>query len=108
MAASPVKPVAGLTSTIVTGGQAVVAVPAGAQGGFIVNPANPVDQGLANSEPIFIDPTGADAVLEANGTCFRIDPGQSWEIIPGQTTTTSVNAASGGHKFSVVYTQDAS
>jgi len=34
---------------------------------------------------------------------FALQPGQTWQIIPGQTTPTSVNAASSGHQFTAVY-----
>jgi len=44
-----------------------------------------------------------DAELEGNDTTFVLQPGQSWTGIPGQTTRTSVNAATSGHKFSAIY-----
>lgn len=81
--------------------QAVLGDPAGVNGGFITNPASAADQGLANAEDLFVDPVGA-ASEAGNGTTFRLAPGQTWSLIPGQTTPTSVNAASSGHKFSVV------
>ena len=34
-----------------------------------------------------------------NVTTFALQPGQSWYAVPGQTTVTSVNAATTGHKF---------
>jgi hypothetical protein len=96
-----VTPTAGLISNIVTGGIAVNAIGALPNGGFITNPVDAADQGLAVAEVLYVDPVGA-AGLAANGTTFALYPGQSWPIIPGQTTPTSVNAASSGHKFSVV------
>ena len=101
-----VTPVPGLNSAVAVGGTAVVAVgaiPAGVGGGFITNPYTAADQGVANAEPIYIDPTGADPGLAANGTTFALWPGSRWNLIPGQATETKVNAASNGHKFSVVY-----
>lgn len=102
MATTPVTPKAGLVSEVAVGGTPVIVAPAGVNGGFITNPASPTDQGLADAETLYVDPVGA-AGLEANGTTFALAPGQSWSFIPGQTTTTSVNAQSAGHKFSVVY-----
>jgi hypothetical protein len=96
-----VTPVAG-TAVVTTGGTPVLAAPGNVNGGFITNPVAAADQGLATAEPIYVSPVGA-ASLEGNGTTFRIDPGGTWEMIPGQTTPTSVNAASNGHAFSVVY-----
>ena len=97
-----VTPIAGLASVVATGGTAVVVVGPLPNGGIIVNPYSPTDEGLANSEPIYVDPTGAPATLVGNGTTFAIQPGGSWQIIPGQTSSTSVNAASSGHTFSVI------
>ena len=98
-----VTPVAGLTSEVLLGGTAVVVIPPNANGGVITNPYAASDQGLENAEVLYIDPTGAAADLSANGTAFALQPGQEWTIIPGQTTSTSVNAASSGHKFSAIY-----
>jgi hypothetical protein len=100
-----VTPVPGLISFISVGGTPQNAVAANPNGGYITNPYTAVDQGLgagAAPEPLFIDPTGAAATTQANGTTFRLEPGQTWFLIPGQSTTTSVNAATSGHNFSVV------
>lgn len=105
MAATPVTPGPGLVSFITAAGTPVVVAPAGPNGGYITNPISSVDQGLGPSaapEPLFVDPTGAPATTQGNGTTFRIEPGGTFFLIPGQTTTTSVNAASAGHRFSVV------
>lgn len=97
-----VTPVAGINTLVAVGGTAVAVLPGNITGGIIQNPYAPADQGLANAEPIYVDPTGADATLQGNGTTFRIEPGQTWAGIPGQTTVTKVNAATNGHKFSAV------
>lgn len=99
---TPVTPTPGLVSSVATGGDAVNAVPANPNGGFITNPAAAVDQGLVTAENLYVNAVGA-ATLNGNGTTFALAPGQSWPIIPGQTTPTSVNAPSSGHQFSVTY-----
>ena len=91
----PVTPVAGTNSTVPSGGTAVPAAPGGVNGGFITNPATA-------TEPLYVDPTGANATLGAGGTTFALQPGQTWNLIPGQTTPTTVNAATNGHSFSCV------
>jgi len=101
MAVDPVTPIAGLTSVVAVGGTPVNAVAGGPNGGLIVNPYTPTSQDLADAEPLYIDPVGA-AGVEGNGTTFELQPGQSWTLIPGQTTPTSVNAPSSGHKFTVI------
>jgi hypothetical protein len=103
--ATPVTPKPGQNIVVTTGGTPVVVVPAGPNGGFITNPVYPADQGLGSgvsAEALYVDPLNP-ATLAANGTCFRLGPGETWEIIPGQTTPTTVNAATSGHKFSVVW-----
>ena len=100
MAATPVTPIPGNASQIAQGGVAVNAVLGGPNGGQIVNPYTPADQGIPNTEPLYVDPVG-EAGLAGNGTTFALQPGQSWSVIPGQVTNTSVNAATSGHKFSV-------
>lgn len=97
-----VTPVPGLVSTVAVGGAAVTAVGPNPNGGFITNPATAADQGIVTVEPLYINPV-ATAGTSGNGTTFALAPGQTWLIIPGQTTPTSVNAASNGHKFSVIF-----
>ncbi len=102
MAATPVTPVPGTASVVVTGGVPVTAVPAGPNGGKITNPFSPEDQGISVAEVLYVSPVSPPG-LEGNGAVFTIYPGYSWDIIPGQTTPTYVNAATSGHKFSVIY-----
>jgi len=100
-----VTPVPADVTIVATGGtpvNAIAANPAGIGGGILANPIQPADQGLANAEPLYVDPTGNPATLQGNGSTFRLESGQSWSAIPGQTTATSVNAQSSGHKFSGV------
>ena len=100
-----VTPGPGLVSSVVTGGDAVTAVGPNPNGGFIMNPASAADQGLSAAESLTINPVTTALVGgsgDGNGTNFVLPPGGIWQIIPGQTTPTSVNAASDGHQFSVV------
>ena len=97
-----VTPVAGINSVVVSSATPVVAVPANPNGGFISNPYYAADQGLVTAETLYIDPVGSAGVV-GNGTTFPLLPGQTWTIIAGQTTPTTVNAPTGGHRFSVVY-----
>lgn len=103
--ASPVTPAAGLASEVTTGETAVITVGPNPSGGFILNPASAADQGLGVAEPLYVDPVQAPGGVDGagNGTTFAIQPGGTWDLIPGQTTPTWVNSTSGGHKFSVVY-----
>lgn len=87
------------TAKITTGGQAVVAANGPLAGGVITNPSTAAEQGILSAEPLFLDVTGAVAALEETATTFALQPGASFEIIPGQTTNVSVNAATSGHLF---------
>lgn len=95
-----VTPIAGVNSEVIVGGTANVCIGPLPNGGVIVNPSSPDDQGLADTEDLFVDPVG-EATLNGNGTTFRLAPGQSWEVVAGQTTPTYINAPSSGHKVSV-------
>ena len=94
-------PTPGLVSVVTVGGTPVTVANGGQNGGIITNPLLATDQGIASTEPLYINPVTA-AGLAGNGTTFALQPGQSWEFIAGQTTPTSVNAVTSGHKFSVV------
>lgn len=102
MAVAPVTPQAPLASAVAVGGTAVTVFPAGITGGFIQNPASAADQGLGGTEPLYVNVVGA-ATLNGNGTTFALAAGQTWTAIPGQTTITSVNATSNGHKFTATW-----
>jgi hypothetical protein len=94
---------AGLNSVVATGGTAVPAIPVNINGGIITNPLAAADQGLPEpAETLYVNPMGA-ATLTANDQTFALAPGQSWVAVPGQTTITTVNAPSSGHKFSVIF-----
>lgn len=101
-----VTPIPGLVSAVAVGGTAVTVVAPNPAGGFITNPASAADQGLGAAESLYVNPIGA-ATLTAIGTTFEIPPGGSWPLIAGQTTPTSVNAVSAGHRFSVISLENA-
>jgi len=90
-----VNPQIGSNTQVVTAGTAVVAIPPNPAGGFIENP-------IDAPGPLYVDPT-IPASTTGNGSCFAIQPGQRWDVIPGQTTNTSVNSLNDGHQFSAVY-----
>lgn len=99
-------PRAGAVSQVGVGGTsviAVIAVPAGMGGGFVTNPYTALDQGLSQAEPLYIDITGAPATTSGNSTTFALQPGQTFNMVAGQVTGVSANAASTGHKFSVIW-----
>lgn len=104
MAAVPVTPVPGLVYEVTTGGTAVIAVPSGPNGGYITNPFSAADQGIApaSAEWLYCDPV-APAILGAYGTTTGLAPGATYDLVPGQTTPTYVNAATAGHRFTVVW-----
>lgn len=102
MAATPVTPVVGSASAIVTGGTAVTVVPPNPNGGYISNPYSASDQGISVAEWIYVDPV-TSAILGSYGTTSGIAPGGSFNIIPGTTLPTTVNAATTGHRFTVVW-----
>jgi len=92
-------------SKIAVGGVAVNVIYGGVAGGVITNPARAADQGIAAAETLYVDPSGADAMLRSGPTTVAIQPGQSYNLPAGQTTNVSVNAATSGHRFSGVIFQ---
>lgn len=97
-----VTPAPGLIDIIATGGTSVGVIQAFPNGGLIVNPLTASDQGLSVAEPLYINPTGKPAQLVGRNQTFAIQPGQTWFVVPSQSTTTFANAASSGHRFSCV------
>jgi hypothetical protein len=97
--ATPVSGVTVVTST--TPGQAVTAISPNQAGGYIVNPLDEVDQGLAIAEPLYVNQV-TSAATAANGTTLALQPGQSYTIIPNTITPVSVASASASHKFTAV------
>lgn len=100
--APPVTPVAGINSFITTGGDDVIAVPGGPNGGYITNPSTAADQNISPAEWLYVDPV-TNPILGAYGTTTGLAPGSTYSLIAGQTTVTRVNAATAGHRFTVVW-----
>ena len=86
---------------VATGGVPVVAFVGALYGGRITNPASSIDQGIAHLELLFVDIVNT-AGLQATSTTVALQPGQSFDVPPNQTTPVSVNAATSGHRFSAV------
>ena len=90
-------------SVVQTGGKPVTAMFGPVAGGIITNPPTPVGQGITTLEPLWIDIVNP-ATLGKNGTSFALQAGQTYTVVPGQTTSVSITAATTGHRFSgVVY-----
>lgn len=95
-----VRPFQGATSVVGIGGKAVIAAFGPMLGGFIKNSINPLDQGLTEAEPIYVDLT-TTAIVGISATCSAVYPGQTFTIPEGFTGNVSVNASSSGHMFSI-------
>jgi hypothetical protein len=89
------------TQTGGTAGIPVNAIDPNQTGGYIVNPLAAADQGLATSEPLYVNQVGPAGVV-ANGTTIALQPGQSYTVIPNTTTPVSVASNSPNHKFTAV------
>jgi hypothetical protein len=93
----------GLASIVLHGGVAVqVANPiAAAAGGYIVNPLDPIDQGIHIAEPLYVNIVVPPQLISGNTlTNVELEPGGTFIIPPG--TNVWVNAATSGHKFTAV------
>lgn len=96
----------GAADKIVTGGVAVTAVFANTQGAVLTNPASATDQGIAVAEPLYYSLYGSATLLPGAGN-VALQPGESYFVPSGLANALSVNAATSGHKFSVVIFQPA-
>jgi hypothetical protein len=101
----PLTASAGTNSIVTTGQTAVVAVTGPCTSGFILNPYNAAAQGIAVAETLYVDPVASPGYTDAsaNGTCSPLVAGQAYSFGPmaaGQEIR--VNAATSGHKFTVV------
>lgn len=98
MVATPVRPLRGASSIVLSGAQPVVAIYGGVLGGMIYNPDNAAEQGIAVVETLYYSYVG-DAAVSETGTTFPLQPGQSLVIPPNMSRNVSVNALTAGHKF---------
>ena len=96
------NPIPALTTTVITGGSAVIVFAANPNGGLIQNPLKNTDQNISTAEVLYVDPTGNPPTTSNNGTTFALQPGETWAVIPNQSTNTQVNAVTSGHKFAGV------
>ncbi len=92
----------GITTVITEGGTAANVLPPNINGGMITNPVSNADQGITDAEPLYVNPIGA-ATLVGHGDVFVLQPGQTWIAVPGQSSFTSVNAVTSGHRFSAIW-----
>jgi hypothetical protein len=99
-----IQPTPGLASQTMANGEAIQVAPGGLGasnqvGGIIANPLSATDQGLSTAEVLFVDFIGPAYSYET-GTTTVLNPGDTINIPPGSVAW--VNAATGGHKFTVV------
>ena len=94
---------AGAAAGVAVGGTAVTAIYGPVSGGLIVNPALPIDQGLAYPEFLYVDLAGTAGTTES-GTTRALFPGEAL-LVPASTKSVSVNAASSGHRFTALFWQ---
>jgi hypothetical protein len=99
----------GLASVTVAPGEAIQIVGGNIAaldivGGTIVNPLSAIDQGLTTAEPLFVDFTGP-AYSSEKLTTVALAPGASIKIPAQPSRGGWVNAATGGHQFTVVVQQ---
>lgn len=99
-------PKPGLTNQVAIAGVPVIVFTGPLNGAYLTNPESAADQGLPDTEQLYIDPVhspgGADGM--GSGTTSALDPGQTWSL-PGAIpsgVTVRVNAPSAGHKFTAV------
>ena len=82
-----VTPVAGLASTVTTGGTAVNAAGTNPNGGFITNPASA-------TETLFVNPVGA-AGTSASGTSYAITSTHTYTNFGTFPVSVTINSAGG-------------
>ncbi len=97
-------PRAGLVSVVAVGGTAVTVATGPINGGFITNPPNDDAQGVT-AENLYVDVVGVPGSTDAaaNGTTSLLFPGDSYPLkaLPSGVNV-MINAATGGHKVTVV------
>lgn len=95
------NPAAGASSTIVTGGTPVTIINGPVNGCYVVNPLSAADQGIGSAENAVVNGV-TTAGTPGNGTNTDLVPGQSWQCVPGQSTSVSAVATTSGHRLVVV------
>lgn len=103
-AAAPVAIYRGANVRTPLVGGSIMAIAAPFLGAVITNPITAASQGLPFAEPLYVDMVET-AGLQATGTTTILWPGDSIELPAGDTQPVSVNAKSGGHRFSAVMWQ---
>ena len=96
-----VIPAGGPPFAVAVGGTAVTVGGPPWNGCYITNPLTAADQGIATAEPLYVNPIGTATVNGFNQT-VALQPGQTWNGIPGSIFGISVNAPTGGHRFTFV------
>lgn len=102
---TPVKLYRPAASRVAIAGRAVSALYGPLFGGLVTNPSTAEEQGLDTVEVLWVDIT-TTATLGTRSTSVPIQPGQSFYVVPNQTTNVSVNAATAGHRFSAIAYQE--
>jgi hypothetical protein len=98
---STVKP--GLIQqTSATPGTALVAIPPNAFGGYITNPLNAPDQGLAKPTVLYLSQVGL-ADIAANGTTIALQPGDTYQVLSNTTTPVTVASPAANHAFISIF-----
>lgn len=94
--------IAGLASVIDTGGTAVFIANEDIAygGGLVTNPQNAIDQGIDNSESIFVSLISAPGLKTGVGVT-AVAPGQTFIVPPGSKVW--VNAPTSGHRFTAIF-----
>jgi hypothetical protein len=100
-----VTPQGGINTQIITAGQPVNVIPAGVNGGYIVNPYLATDQGQSagsTAADLIVDPVSPAGIV-GNNTAIRLSPGQTFSVIPLSATIVMANSQLNGHKFTAVW-----
>lgn len=95
-------PAAGTAHAIVTGGVAVRFVTGPVKGCYITNPLSATDEGIATVEPLYVNAVTTATTLATDGSSVALQPGQTFNCVPGQTTHVSANALTSSHNAVVV------
>lgn len=87
--------------TLTAGGTGQVLVTSVVNGGIVYNPLTAVDESVDFAESVWVDITGAQAVVGSGGTSVEVRPGEQFPLTPS-TVGVSWAASTTGHKISAV------